>query len=380
MRRLLLLPLILLCIASPVRADDLAEIRTLLEPLRAPTSDEAQGVKTVFSPIKKHLRAWLESRLEGFPVDGNAGAFSLSLNRDLAKAGLICGEPKLGKTTDCASQGEDSLGFLRRIAIRKVAADQPFLLLTTSLGMRNCRHDDSAYLYRRDGVRWRRVWGHERLDMPVTETLDNAKISAPRAEDGRRLLLVYGLTPDCVSIWPQVNYGLWLVGEDETAQSPLGTWSEEAAGGHDDLILGRVTTSEALVQFHVRGMPITFDLEVNDRYALRRIAVEGNHVKRVRREALGPIGALQDYLEEHQPYLRAVAHGYPLRHCGKDRSIWEFPLHHGELGKDNRPNLYGWFRWQGVNRFELLGFGLEPRQDCQGAGDDDSADLPPPLH
>ena len=69
MRRLLPL-LLLICFVLPARADDLAEIKAMLEPLRVPAKDMTRGAKPVFTPIKHRLRAWVgESQLALGPRD-----------------------------------------------------------------------------------------------------------------------------------------------------------------------------------------------------------------------------------------------------------------------------------------------------------------------
>ena len=379
-----LLPLLLLiCFAMPARADDLAEIKAMLVPLRMPSADEARGAKPVFVEIKHRLRAWVEGKLEGLPADGDVKAYAQSLNEDLAKAGLMCDEPDLANSPACPSSDNgisyDRLGFIRRIGLRRVEADQPYVLVTIPLGLTNCRFDQSAYLYRNDNEHWRRVWTREQLRVgknePTLGDVDYVKISAPRPEDGRRLLLAYGVTFGCASMWTEADYGLWLVGERQDQQSSLENWHQYIYAGVDDPILGQVTPFEALVQFHVGSM----DVDVHNRYALRRIAVEGSRVKTVRKETIGPRDFLEDYIQERWPHVKYLSYGYPLQRCGDDAALWQIPMYRSTVGYEHGPLFFGWVRWRQPDLFEVLGFGYVPRNDCRDVADEEAISLPPPL-
>ena len=383
MRRLLPL-LLLICFAMPARADDLADIKAMLEPLRVPAKDMTRGAKPVFTEIKHRLREWVEGRLEDFPAEGDVKAYAQSLNEDLAKAGLMCDEPDLGDSPACPSPDDgNDLGFIRRIGLRRVEADQPYLLVTIPLGLAKCRFDQSAYLYRNDSGHWRRVWVREQSrvgkDEPTLGDVDYVKISAPRPEDGRRLLLAYGVTFGCASMWTEADYGLWLVGEWEDQQSGLGNWSQYIYAGVDDPILGQVTPSEALVQFHVRSM----DVDVHNRYALRRISVEGDRVKSIRKETIGPRDFLEDYIEGRWPKIYNLTYGgdygEPIRRCGEKGEVWQFPMWRNVFTVADSPLFFGWVRWRQPDHFAVLGFGYVPRNDCRDVADEEAFTLPPPL-
>ena len=201
MHRLFLLPL-LLCLASPARADDLAEIRGMLEPLRVPSTGEARGAKPVFTPIKHRLRAWVESRLEGFPADGDVTALERRLNADLVKADLVCGNEDEPGGRACPSYDpkdgvpSDGQGYLYRLNASYVGERKDALLIVTRLGVDMCGDDDSAYLYRSVAGRWVRFWEQEqndyRSEIYQPRGLTGVELSEPRAGDGKRLVLAMG--------------------------------------------------------------------------------------------------------------------------------------------------------------------------------------------
>ena len=248
---------------------------------------EVRGATPLLTTAKHQLRDWIESRLAGFPIDGDPESLATSLNETLEVAGLFCEE-----YTRCLLT---SIGALDRV---RVVRERELLVILTSTGIR-CGFDDSAYVYQprasspAESLKWTRIWQLEQNTYTeaayVPQLIHGVRIS-PRDDAGQYMVLTMGTKPGCSAAFQPAYVRLW--------RSPLnGTQAGDLLLSHEELISvdgeapvrGKVSWEDALVGFTVGGTGYGYSHR-----ALRHFMIRGNNVRRS-----DPIAATpRDFVEE----------------------------------------------------------------------------------
>ncbi|MEE3626034.1 hypothetical protein UCD39_18940 [Nitrospirillum sp. BR 11752] len=342
--------------------------------------------------VKHQLRDWVEARLAAAGRDADPAALARQLNADLQAADLFC-EAQAGGPDRCPDDGGfwSGVGFLAPVRLEPVA-DGALLVLRTGIGIR-CGTDDSAYAYQwRDGAR-RRLWQSEQdiqLGKPyLPQTLQSVQISAPDPATRARLMLTLGHQSWCSSNWYPVYIRLWQVA-DSGVTSLVDEAPDAYLARHDIPILGRLTSTEATVEFSAGG----FDEATLFHGAVRHYRIDGGTVTRIGPAALTPRDFAQEWVKIAWPEaLRwaapnvnvanlqawrkkwgkdgALGEVAATRHCRADPELWQVEANFADTAPD-LGQTYFLVRWRKPDRLQMVDILSAPRADCDEA--DEAAD------
>jgi len=379
--KLVWLPLILV-LTLPVSAQTstpLAEIRAELERVRAeaPQYPETRGASVRLATVKHRLRDWVESQLGQVPSDPNGDdgaelAVARRLNAELEREHLLRETGATG-TDDPWSR----IGFLGAIRL-DYTQRQTFLVLQTAVEV-HCGFDESAYLYRWQNGRWKRIWETEQNTYTKEEykvQLIRAVRVSPAFNEASSYILTLGTEPWCSSNWHDVYVRIWSVSPSGHEPKLLLDKSQCAyLGTHDVPVQGSVGRKDALIEYTVGSI----DLGVFIREAVLHYSLTPDKAERIDPIALSPRDFVEEWLAEpwEQSRLRAQpsaiavlrkAHQdtgrdefiQPTRRC-QTPGLWQVGL--GSSEKKKAP-VYYLVRWLPPYHFTMVGVSQRPSPGC----------------
>lgn len=282
---------------------------------------EVRGATPLLTTAKHQLRDWIESRLKGFPIDGDADSFAAGLNEALETAGVFCED-----YTRCILT---SIGSLDQVRVHR---ERELLVILTSTGIR-CGFDDSAYVYQAraaspaEPLKWTRVWELEQNTYTeagyLPQLIHGLRISR-RDDAGQYMVLSMGTKPGCSAAFQPAYVRLW--------RSLLNGVQDELLLNHEELISvdgetpvrGKVSWNEALAGFTVGGTGYGYSHR-----ALRHFVVQGNNVERTDPIAATPRDFVEEWLAapwaESSSRSEAPALEQWHRHLHRDDGMGNFP-------------------------------------------------------
>jgi len=356
----------------------LAAIRAELELVRAEASQhtETRGASQRLTSVKHRLREWVESQLVEVPSDPNEpGGSDVALTRRLNAE--LSGEHLFAPRDASAGDEWTAIGFLGEVRLA-YRLRQSFLVLTTATVV-NCGSDESAYLYRRQGGEWKRIWETEqntytKAGYGVQQIL--AVLVSPPFDLASPLVLTLGTQPWCASNWHNVYVRLWRAGSSTQDARLLLDRSEFAyLGAHDEPVQGSVGRSDALIEYTVASI----DSEVHSRERVIHYEVMPEGVERVGPIALSPRDFVEEWLGEpwresrrwSEPSALAAlerVHAQPrgneficpTRHC-RPPDVWQVGLGSAD---GSRPPTYYLVRWRPPYDFSMLRASTRQAPEC----------------
>ncbi|MBV8166893.1 MAG: hypothetical protein JO021_08875 [Alphaproteobacteria bacterium] len=375
----------LLVIVPPAEADDavLAQLHQVLAPLRTdPYGDiRVEGSVPAFAPIKRQLRAWVESRLGAFVRDGDEVVLARELSGELFDGDLLCEGPTGTLDDRCAraQTGYSARGFLGEIRMQRLKYGT-VLVVRTALGV-ICGYDESAYVYEWRDERWRLMLEVEedtsgtRPYLP--EQYDSVLVSSP-GEGGDRLVLTLGHPPRCSSNWHPVYYRLWRLSPSRSIYRLLLDRSEQA---FLPSVLGSLSAHEALIEFRVGSL----DHDLHNRPAVRHFRIDGAAVTQIDPIALSPRDFVEEWLTQtwdaserwtdararsglerwHERLQGDVRSGEFLdatKRCYRSADVWQVAIRFGD--REKPIDAYFLVRWQPPYRFAMVAIANQTARDC----------------
>ncbi len=263
----------------------LAQIRSLLEPMRARpiNAPSVRDATPALTDVKHRLRTWIEGRLHEFHDQDEARAFAKQLNVELRSARLC--------KRDCSDRGEP--GYLGEIELHF----DEVLIVTTAVGI-ECGFDESAYGYTFSNGHWTSFWQSETNDyvagryVPLNflgTLLSWRDYLDKRADPNVRLFMAVARDPAwCESNWYNVYYRVWRLRIDRPEQELLLDRAEEAFFA--DEVEASLSPRDALIEFSTH--PGFTDFQV--RRVVRHYSMRGGRLERVDPLALSP----KDFADE----------------------------------------------------------------------------------
>jgi hypothetical protein len=322
---------------------------------------ETRGATPELTLAKHQLRDWIESRLSGFPQNGNEDMLARELGDRLLEAELVC-EPRCRMSI---------LGYLDKVRINR---EREFLIIRTSVGIW-CGYDDSAYAYQWTANRWQRIWESEQ-DIYATKRYLPQGIHAvhisPPDRDGSRLLLSLGAQPGCSSAFQPVYYRVWRIASGRNRL--LLDKSEFANVGDYPPTQGQVEPADVRVELTLGGTGYGFAHQ-----AVRHYAIHGDSVEQVDPIAATPRDFVEEWLGSgwaqsalrsdsaslkswHQKLHREDGMGDfpgPTLHCSSNPELWQVSTH-----LHDAPEMYYLVRWRQPDYFVMAGVSENPYPDC----------------
>jgi len=366
----------------PTSAQDvsppLAQLRVELDHLRAeaPHHEETRGASPRLTAIKHHMRDWVESQLGQVSSDPNGdGGAELTLagrlNAELKRAHMVRDTEDTG-TDDRSS----TIGFLGPVRL-EYRQRQDYLVLQTAVEI-YCGFDESAYLYRWQDGRWKRIWESEQntyTKEKYAPQLIRAVSVSPSYNGALPYILTLGTEPWCSSNWHDVYVRIWSTGASGREPKLLLDKSEWAfLGAHDIPVQGSIGRNDALIEYTVGSV----DSGVLNREAVLHYSLTPDSAKRIDPIALGPRDFVDEWLSEPweqsrvraQPSERAAlekAHQdtgrdefQPTRSC-RVPDMWQVGL--GSIEGKKAP-VYYLVRWRPPYRFTMIRVSQRPSPDC----------------
>jgi hypothetical protein len=341
-------------------APALRQLREHLEERRA-----VFGAAPELTAAKHQLRDWVESRLAGTDQNADAAAFALSLHTALAGAHLLCND--LNEECDW-----NFLGYVDDV---RVSRSNGFLVIVTAIGI-YCGFDESAYVYRWDGQRWRRVWEHERTTYTTTkdylpQSLHDVQISAADGGGGR-LIMTLGSQTVCGGAFKDLYARVWRLDSGDTI-APLLDWTAHANDAYPP-IQGRVLADDVLLAFTAGGQ-----LSGEVHTAVRHFKVERGVATPADPVASLPRDFVVEWLtspwsesrtRSESPSLEA-AHAQLYRNdgvgdlpestfkCSGGPDLWQVATHLYE-----GPKRFYRVRWRDSLVFSMVAISEQPYADC----------------
>ena len=318
------------------------------------------GATPALTGAKHQLRDWIESRLAGLAPGVDTRTFAASVHDELRRAGLLC--------DDCDS---NVLGYVDDVRLTR-AGD--FLVVITAMGV-SCGYDESAYVYARDGGRWRRIWDHEQnTDTPpqyLPQNIHDVQISAPDA-GGNRLLLELGSQTICGGAFKNVYARAWQLGANTPSPRVL-DFTAYADDGYPP-ILGRVLPDDVLFEYTADGLAAG-----EPHTAVRHFRIAGGRATQVDPIAGRPHDFVLEWLDApweearersesasleaaHATIRRADHVGdfpEPTLRCATGADLWQVATRLFE-----GPKRYYLVRWGEPFRFTLAGVSETPYVGC----------------
>ncbi len=354
-----------------------AELRTLLEPLRAHPNDnqETRGATPVFTRIKHILRDWIESRLSSLEEWDDGVALSHQLNTELLKSGLACDDAR------CPDQS--LLGYLGDLRIRRSGE---LLVVQTAVGIQ-CGVDESAYAYEPGQHGWRRFWGSEQNDytekayLPqlLTAVLISPTNYQPDGDRAEHLILTLGRNPWCTSNWQSVYCRLWQTKSTYTQPKLLLDKSEIAY--LSEPVQGSVWRNDVLIEYAVGSI----DSGVHSRREIRHYKLNQGRLERLDPVVLGPRDFAEWWLTGawpeisrwttrtagpamqnwHRTLKGPFEFNYPTRHCITRPDHWQVAVQNSLREQD--PPVYFLIRWRPPYHFTMVGVAHRQWPGCTEA-------------
>jgi hypothetical protein len=372
----------------------LTEIRAELAHIRAEGSQrsETRGASPEFTAVKHQLRDWVESYLTQLNSDRNGAdereeaALASRLNAELKQAQVLC-----DAQDECIKDYQSSLGFVGQVQL-EFKQRESFLILQTSLSI-ECGFDDSAYLYRWDQGRWKRIWQSEQNTYTkngYTPQDIRAVLVSPSMNEGVPLVMTLGTGSWCTSNWRLVFVRLWRTNSEGSEPRLLLDKVESAyLGSHDIPIQGSVGGNDALVEFK-KG---SIDPDAGSYDVVWHYRVHEDKVERVDPVALDPRDFTDEWLNQPWEQSRlwsqpsslmtlkqaheAVSKGefiQPTRHCRQHPDLWQVGFDRSSAKKSA---IYFLVRWQPPYRFTMVQVLHHPSPDC--ADEDENVNEPKTL-
>jgi len=398
--------LLLICLLTfaPIRAwsadADLRPLAAALAPLRvSPGANRQRDAGPELTSVKQTLRSWVEAQLPAARVEGPNGAYYNSPSPDdlrrlayrlsdaLAAAGLTCGiggTPtwRCGGWPDKTHPEEDERGSVGDVRLRMIA--DRYLAVTTEVGVL-CGFDQSLYLYdlAPDHRGWRLVFQSEQDDYRdghyAPQEFLSIDVSQPRVAWNQPapppLVLTLGYHPWCQSNWQMIYTRLWRASATTATPRLLLDRKDELYMGDDFVAAGRVTSSDALIEFNGRSLD---EGALVGRHVLHYAIGPRDRLLRIAPFALNPASFVDEWLQTpwtearrwldpkalttaaHQIHRAVGGHlaeadeDGPGRRCRRNPDLWQ-------VGFADRHFLV---RWRPPYRFTLVDVRAKPFPAC----------------
>lgn len=370
-----LLAALSLFVAAPAAlAADLAEMTATLRQECARHQD-TRCASPMIDRIKHRLRGQAEAALTRAPADADPE----QLERLLAIT-LPRGKQERG----CAPDDDNTDVGTLDLALRRHGADME---LRTSVGI-TCGTDESAYLYRWDGARWRRFWQTEQPYAQGGRYRPRHLTSVQSAPSG--LVIATGVEEWCNSAWHEAYYQIWRAAPGQGQRLLLDGKDFAYLGDLTGPLTARLGASDDV---YVEYMVASVDPALHSRPTLRHYRIDGDSVRRVDPIALTPINFIEEWLSAGwrqsaawtEPSARPSAQGWHqatrdrrtggvltaaapdgtgrAQRCRADDSLWQVALDFPEADKARR---HAWFlvRWTEPYRFRLAAIAGRPWPNC----------------
>jgi hypothetical protein len=394
MRPLVILIVVLLAPAAHAEDSALVALRLTLLPMRAqPHAHEAARGATARMTVAKHrLRRWVETRLSGFPQDGDEAAFVRRMNDELARARLFCEADGAVVEESCDKASSErlasNLGYLH--PLKAMRRGRGVLVVETGFAIL-CGNDASAYAYEWRSGRWRRFWQSERrpgaAGRYAPQSLNDVLVANLAGEAaGDRLVLTLGRQEWCSSFWQRVYYRLWRThsgGRRRTARLLLERAETAYLSDVDGPLRGRLEPTGAWIEF----MTDSIDGDVNFRGAVRHYRIVDDGVTLVEPIALRPREFIEEWIAHpwpasarwsqpaSPPALRRrhrALHGKrvsgsflgPTLRCDP-ATHWQVGFRFERRGRSDSPT-YFIVQWRPAYGFSVVDVLDHPRADCRG--------------
>ena len=291
-------------------------------------------------------------------------AFAQTLHTSLVDANLLCRD----------LNDECDWSFLGYVDDVRVSRSGDFLVFVTAVGI-SCGFDESAYVYARDGQRWRRVWEHERTTYTpedyLPQTIHAVQVSSPDASRGR-LVMTLGSQTICGGAFKDLYARVWRMEADDTSTRVL-NWTAHANDAYPPL-QGRVGPNDVLFQFTAGGL-----LSGEVHTALRHFKIEQGSAIQIDPVASLPRDFVVEWLSApwEESRSRSASASLETRHRELHRSdgVGDFPdsTLRCTMGSDEwqvnthlyeGPKKYYRVRWRNPSGFTMVDINDMPYPDC----------------
>ena len=209
------LTIVLALLLQAPQAPSLAGLPAALRQLRDHLEEHRPtfGATPELTVAKHQLRDWVESRMAGLSERDDIRALAQTLHTSLVDANLLCRD----------LNDECDWSFLGYVDDVRVSRSGGFLVFVTAVGI-SCGFDESAYVYAREGQRWRRVWEHERNtytpDDYLPQTIHDVQVSA--ADTSRsRLVMTLGSQTICGGAFKDLYARVWRMDAEDKSTRVL---------------------------------------------------------------------------------------------------------------------------------------------------------------
>ena len=277
----------------------------------AQSHPDTKGAIPDVTVAKHQIRDWIETRLAGFPRNGNGADLSNYFHEAINKAKLFCDDDD-----DCLPT---ALGFLDEI---EVTRDHGYLIVKTAVGVGIwCGYDNSAYIYEWKDSKWQRAWENEQDDYSKDayhpQMLHSVRLSDPD-KDGTRLILTLGSRTGCLAAFKTFYYRVWRTG----TPNPILDKSETLYDEGEPPVIGKLSTDDLLIEFSAGGTGYGFPHK-----ALRHYEFHGTTA--IQTDPIAPTA--RDFVEE---WLAAPWQDSAARSGSRALREWHTKLHRDDAQGD----------------------------------------------
>jgi hypothetical protein len=352
--------------ASPQNAS-LDQLRTTILSLREHPNEnqETRGATAQLTRAKQQLRDWVESYLPQFGETDDPLTMSEEIRNRISEADLFC----IDYNIQCFPS---SIGFVDDVRFDRL---ENYLVIRTAVGIW-CGYDYSAYLYKREDNRWRRIWVNEQDDYTpgkyLPQVLHSVQISAPD-KDGNRLLLTLGSKPGCSSAFMPIYARAWQMNSRNEVGKLVLDHEEVVSLDSDPPVLGRVTPSDVLLQFTAGGTGYG-DAHI----AVRHFQIRNDRAEQTDLVAMTPRDFVEEWLNAQWIRSSTLSESPSLKQ-------WHDKLHREDGQGDfpdkamrcttpdlwqvganfpEAPKYYYRVRWREPYRFTMVEISENPFPDC----------------
>ena len=284
--RFLAIGLVLFLAGCTPQKKPLAPIAAKLAVLRKQPSPRPEDeFPQSFFETRTALRDWMETRMQDLGQDGEF-QFAGKLNQELKDAKLVCPQ------CDAAISGfADATGYVGEIRLIRKGA---LLQATTQVGVQ-CGFDETAYLYKWDNGKWRRIIDSAKTAGPdgkyEPQRIDQIQFTTPTNRSDHQMILVLSEFPGCSAKWRPVFFRLWnLPLNSDTATLLL---DERAVSPVEDRrapIAARLSDNDLLLRYEVASI----DPKVGSRMRIGHYRLNQGKMDRIIPYVLTP----RDFIEE----------------------------------------------------------------------------------
>jgi hypothetical protein len=320
---------------------------------------DTRGATNALAPIKHALRGWAEAKLAAAGQNFDEDSLNRESQAAAANAGLLCPD-------GCPLT---ALGYADAPRVHRQGE---FVVIFTSVGIA-CGYDDSAYMYKRSGLAWTRIFQTEQNDYTksgyLPQTIYSVDVSPPDAT-GARIIVSLGSKPGCSNAFQPLYYRLWRIAPGANPKLLLDASETAYIGAYPP---ARVTLSsnDVRVEFTAGGTGYG-----EGHQAERHFQISANVARQIEPIAPTPRDFVEEWLAApwkdvakfsesaslqplhdklHRPDDVGDFPDPPLQ-CTNDSNLWQIGIRlHGVEAK-----TYYLVRWRQPDHFTMAGISGHP--------------------